>query len=91
MLKFLFNKVVGLRSATLLKRDSTSCFPVKFLKYLKTAILESICECLLLLTSLLNNISYFCVKIKKAKTWKADTLKICRYPEFNLKLKVILH
>ena len=69
---------------------------MKFVKFLKTLILESICEQLLLLvilffqlTSLLNNISYLGVKIKKAKAWKADTLKICRYSEFNIKLIIL--
>ena len=28
------------------------------------------------INNILNNISYLGVKIKKAKTWKADTLKI---------------
>ena len=32
------------------------------------------------------NISYLRVKIKKAKTWKADTLRIRRFPEFKIRL-----
>ena len=84
MLKSLFNKVVAWRSATLLKRDSTHFFSLTFAKFLKTPILKSICKRLLLFTSLLNNISYFRVKIKKT-----DTLKICRYPEFNIKLIIL--
>ena len=82
-------KLGAWKSPTLLKRDSTHCFPLKFVRFLKTPILKSICERLLLLTSLLYNISYFRFKIKKAKTWKAGTLKISCYPEFNIKLIII--
>ena len=40
------NKVF--RGATLLKRDSNTCFPVKFAEFLRTPILKNICERLLL-------------------------------------------
>ena len=37
---FLFNKVAGLRPATLLKRLGHKCFPTNFAKFLKTAFLQ---------------------------------------------------
>ena len=36
------------RPATLLKRDSNTCFPVKSVKFLRTPILKNVCERLLL-------------------------------------------
>ena len=29
------------------------------------------------------------VNFKKAKPWKADTLKICRFPEFKIKFVIL--
>ena len=29
------------------------------------------------------------MKVKKAKTWKENTLKICRFPEFKIKLIIL--
>ena len=44
-----FNKVAGLRPATLLKKRLWHrCFPVNFAKLLRTPILKNICERLLL-------------------------------------------
>ena len=37
---FLFNKVAGLRTATLFKRFGHKCFPTNFAKFLKTALLQ---------------------------------------------------
>ena len=37
---YLFNKVAGLRPATLLKRLGHKCFPTNFAKFLKTAFLQ---------------------------------------------------
>ena len=36
------------RPATLLKRDSNTVFPVKFVKFFKTCVLKNICDRLLL-------------------------------------------
>ena len=48
-----FNKIVGIRPATLLKRDcSTGTFPMNFPKLLRTPILKNICERLLLAAGL---------------------------------------
>ena len=52
VLEFLFNKFAGLWPTTLLKRHSRSikkilwhkCFPVNFVKFLKTSILQNNCE-----------------------------------------------
>ena len=43
-----FLKMGAWGSATLLKRNSSTCFPVKFAKFLRTPILKYICERLLL-------------------------------------------
>ena len=29
------------------------------------------------------------MKVKKTKTWNVDTLKICRFPEFKIKLMIL--
>ena len=46
---------------------------------------ETICVFLkkLQINDILNNISYLGVKIKKAKTRTADTLKICRFMDLR--------
>ena len=36
------------------------------------------------------NVSYLGVNVKKAKTWKGDTLKISRFSEFNKKQIILL-
>ena len=51
-----------------------------------------LCWSLFLIKLQINNIlnlSYFALKIKKAKTPKTDTLKICRFPELKIKLIIL--
>ena len=48
MLESIFNKVAGLQSAIILKRDQQKCFPVKFAKLFRTTILKNIWKRLLL-------------------------------------------
>ena len=36
-----FNKVAGLRSATLLEKDSDTCFSVNFAKHLRTPLVQN--------------------------------------------------
>ena len=54
MLESLSNKVAGIRPATLMKRDSNTCFSVKFVKFLRTTILKKVRERLVL--NQLNNL-----------------------------------
>ena len=56
-MKSVFIKVAGLRRA--LKRDSSTRFPVKFAKFLRTLILKDICERLLLRTTKFCFVDYF--------------------------------
>ena len=67
---------------------------------LKTGVLKNftnftgnyLCWSLILINLQINNIlniSYLRVKIKKAKTWKTDILKICFFPEFKIKLIIL--
>ena len=48
MLESLFNLVVGLRVYNVKKRLYHKCFPVNSVKFLRTPILQNICERLLL-------------------------------------------
>ena len=49
MLEFLFNKIAGLKACNFIKkRLQHRLFPVNIAKFLRTAILKSICELLLL-------------------------------------------
>ena len=51
MLESVFNKVAGLKASNIIKnRLQHRCFPVKFAKFLRTPILNNICERLLLLS-----------------------------------------
>ena len=55
--RFFFNKVAGLRSATLLKKRLWHrCFPVNFAKFLRTAFLQNTSGRLLLLKPFIVNI-----------------------------------
>ena len=49
VLESLFNKVAGLRTWNVIKKTlQHSCFPVSFVKFLRTPILKNFCERLLL-------------------------------------------
>ena len=62
VLQFLFNKDVGLRPATLLKkRLQDRCFPVNFEKNLRAPFLQNTSGRLLLLTSMLQYLLQFYV------------------------------
>ena len=56
MLESLFKKVPGLKAYNFIKkRLQHRCFPVKFAKFLRTAILKNICKQLLLVMEILDS------------------------------------
>ena len=76
------------RSATILKRDSDRCFPVKFAKFLRKHILKNICEQLLLIV-------HIGLLEEPKKDWKKFKKLVrvenCKIRFRNMELLVLTH